>query len=508
MTAETAFAPLPVRRRDTLEIFDTALKLYRRYFWVLLAWSAIATLSSYVASFATCGIPAGYFFTMPLMVGATACAIAAAVRGQNITFSQCWRFFKPRYWPTVGQYVLVSILAGLGFIGLTAIGTIGGILVAAALNAASVPTAITVVVWIMISVLLLGIGSVLGSAIFCWMYMVPIIVCLEDDKRGGLAQSRAWDLLRKEWLRATMLFALIGLAFLATAGITFGFAALLTGLDNVRGMMNGGGNSTAFLLTSGVIWTLMTVVTMPLFYLCTGVFYLDLRVRKEALDLEWNAHVSAPQDQVQDTAAEAVYAPAAASTGAMDVAPATFAAGAAAGQFSSEPPPTPVPDSGVPVEPQPQTDGVVSRSVFDNPVPAEAAPTFGATGGETSSFAAAPAPAPVYEAPAPTFGAPTPEPTPEPAFEVQPPPAALEPASTFGVEPTEPMPLETSSFGTEPSSEPVFSEPSSFGGSSFSPGSFFDSGTSTPESSFAGSVDTPPATGDSTPNSPDPSSTN
>jgi hypothetical protein len=40
LSPPTAFAALPVRRRETLEIFDTALKLYRRYFWVLLGWSA------------------------------------------------------------------------------------------------------------------------------------------------------------------------------------------------------------------------------------------------------------------------------------------------------------------------------------------------------------------------------------------------------------------------------------------------------------------------------------
>jgi hypothetical protein len=42
--------------------------------------------------------------------------------------------------------------------------------------------------------------------------------------------------------------------------------------------------------------TVTSVVTTPFMFLLIAMFYLDLRIRKEALDLEWSAHVSTPQE--------------------------------------------------------------------------------------------------------------------------------------------------------------------------------------------------------------------
>ena len=110
MNSELSSAPvpastlpaLPVRRRETLEIFDTSLKLYRRYFWVLLGWSALVSgvaLVPILSYFA-------FIFALPVLYGAVSCCVAAAVRGQRVKFSQCWAFTKPRYWSLVGTTLL------------------------------------------------------------------------------------------------------------------------------------------------------------------------------------------------------------------------------------------------------------------------------------------------------------------------------------------------------------------------------------------------------------------
>jgi hypothetical protein len=59
------FAPLPVRARGVLDILDLALRLYKRYFWVLIGWSALAAILNVF------GRSMLYIFVWPLLSGAT-----------------------------------------------------------------------------------------------------------------------------------------------------------------------------------------------------------------------------------------------------------------------------------------------------------------------------------------------------------------------------------------------------------------------------------------------------
>ena len=249
MTSETPppFAPLPVRARDTLEIFDTSAKLYKRYFWVLLGWSALTELGSLLSNLAMLLSPnnqgagvVAWFVTLglkPLLVGAIACCIAAAVRGQPLSFWQCWNFSRPRYGATLGQIVLVWILGGLALVALIAIATLVGAL------AAFVVSQTALIVQILVSALLGLVAivafGVLGSFIFAWIYMTPLVVCLEDDRRGGAAQTRAWELLKQQWRRVTALVSIVSLAILAGLAIVLGFSALFLGASKLPEMMTG-----------------------------------------------------------------------------------------------------------------------------------------------------------------------------------------------------------------------------------------------------------------------------
>ncbi|RYH06124.1 MAG: hypothetical protein EON57_06845, partial [Alphaproteobacteria bacterium] len=102
------FPALPVRRRETLEIFDTALKLFRRYMWVLIGWSAFVSVMAFVPLLSSFS-----FFAMPLLYGSVSCCVAAAVRGQKITFGQCWTFTKPRYGAMLGVLLLSWLVFAL-----------------------------------------------------------------------------------------------------------------------------------------------------------------------------------------------------------------------------------------------------------------------------------------------------------------------------------------------------------------------------------------------------------
>jgi hypothetical protein len=291
------FTPFPLRARGLVEQFDAAIKLYKQYFWVLLGWSAIVTGSGIVGAILPFGGFASLFLT-PLAIGSVICCVAAAVRGQSVEFGQCWRFTQPRYWSVLGLHLLASFIGAMAIaimVGAMVAITIGGV---AAFGSSS--GAVQVAMGIFAFLVFGTIGTIVGTVFLSWMGLVPIVVCMEDNKRGMPALGRAYEILRGHWLRVTTLMALVGLAMCALLLILASTAALLMGVSNIKQLMNGGGSGGSDVaLIAGIIgfvgsYTLLMMLWTPLYYLILTVFYLDVRVRQEALDLEWTAHATAP----------------------------------------------------------------------------------------------------------------------------------------------------------------------------------------------------------------------
>ena len=292
MTSETPLAALPVRQRGTLEIVDTAMKLYRRYFGVLMGWSALSALLLVVGSSATCG--AGAVLVYPLIPGSCACAVAAAVRGQRITFAQVWDFTKPRYGALLLLTFLSFLLMSVAFFAIFLISALVTVASAWLLSSVGASDSASVGIGIIGSLLAYGIGSVLSMVAYAWLGLVPIIACLEDDKRGVVALGRAWDLMKGSWGRVLGLSTLLTVAIVAVMGIVGGALALFgQSLD----VFSSGASESAFIaLGLGVFgfFALFFLFWNPIQTLVLSVLYLDLRVRKEALDLEWTSYASTP----------------------------------------------------------------------------------------------------------------------------------------------------------------------------------------------------------------------
>ena len=289
MTSETQFAPLPVRQRGTLEILDTAFKLYRRYFGVLMAWSAIVSLAGLLGSLAFASI-----LVWPFVYGSGACCIAAAVRGQRITFGQVWDFTKPRYGALLMLFLLTALLM---FAGMMAIMMVSGIVTFAGfylLELTQAPTIISGIAGVLGTIVVLVGGSVLSVLAYAWLSMVPLIACLEDDKRSAAAMGRAWDLIKGSWMRVLGLSALLTIAIVAVMAMVGGSLALF---GQGWGAIFESGDESALLsalFTLSGVMMLFFLFWNPIQTLIIAVLYLDLRVRKEALDLEWTSYATAP----------------------------------------------------------------------------------------------------------------------------------------------------------------------------------------------------------------------
>ncbi len=324
LSPPTAFPALPVRRRETLEIFDTALKLYRRYFWVLLGWSALVSVMALVPILNWISILA-----MPLLYGAASCCVAAAVRGQGVRFRQCWQFTKPRYGALLGVIFLSVLVLGAVFVALYIAAFVVGIAGVWALSSAPEPVQIVAAV---VGFLLIFVGfSALGVVAFGWASMVPIVACLEDDKRGAAALGRSFELLKGNWRRVFGMSLLLGLAVLTVMGI-IGGGYLLLAWGGLREIFDGGIPSENALLnlafTVGGFMSVFFTLWNPAQSLVIAVLYLDLRVRREALDLEWTAYASAPPPPLETPSFAPTEAPRETSI-AHDTAPTSFSAGGA-----------------------------------------------------------------------------------------------------------------------------------------------------------------------------------
>jgi hypothetical protein len=236
------------------EILSTAFELYRRHWRTLLAIAAVVvvplTLLQYLlgdwirsrgeitsyqqVSTATwavgaAGLVAGLAGLLMYLVltGAITRAVAAEVAGEDPSVEQSYRFGFHR----LGSVLLVSVLVGLA--------TIGGLI-------------LFVIPGIWIGVRL----------------AVSVEALVVEGRRGTQAMGRSWELVGGHWWHA--------FGALVVAG-------LLTGIVNA--VITAPFNNTGWFVQA-IAAAVATVITLPYGVLVGVLLYLDLRARKENLDLE------------------------------------------------------------------------------------------------------------------------------------------------------------------------------------------------------------------------------
>ena len=307
---------MPLRARGVLETLDLTIKVFRRYFKVLMAWSALsigvcALVGLFGAASAgstffdssnpypysgfnttvwaslmlsSLGASALAFFCYPLMVGASACCVAGAVRGQNIKFAQCWSFSRPRYWSMLGQTFLAFLVMWIAFIGAAI--AFGLVIALGIFVVSSLPGFAAGFIAIIGGIILYAGFFVVMMLAGLWLVLVPVVVCMEENNRNSNALGRAMSLLRGNWRRAAGLMLLVWIGFILIGLIFQAPLALLeTPQGGTGGLLMGGS-----FLAQMVFW----LAGMPFYTLLISLFYIDARVRNEALDLEWSSHVGTP----------------------------------------------------------------------------------------------------------------------------------------------------------------------------------------------------------------------
>lgn len=372
------FTPLPLRARNVLELLDTSLKVYKQYFWVLIGWSALVNIFGALAS-TTCG-SCGMVILTPIFLGVAACCVSAAVRGQNVTFGQCWQFAQARFGGMLGWYLLTMLISTL-VIGLLS-GVFFGIGIVAApafSNSASLSQGILITVYIVVACLIV---SIVGVGFLTWAHLAPLVSCMEENNPNKKVLPRSWELMGGHWGRGISLMSILSLAALALIAIIYAVAILIVGLDTVVGAFSGDMTPSFWVVLLVMVsgYALVFMLFTPAWLIAMVLFYLDLRVRKDALDLEWTTHATGPS--VPATTAYAAPNAAPAVTSFQNLTPAPTTTETTPMQTLIQ---TPVDAS---VSPPDSSSVSPSDSLPDSSVPSQAAPST--TSFEVPSFEAAP----------------------------------------------------------------------------------------------------------------------
>ena len=205
-------------------------------------------------------------FLQVLASGLFIVLVGAAVLGRQLDASQTWASLRPRIVPLVG----VTLLIGLG--GVLAVAVLVGVIVAVALSIGP---------WAVLPGVVIGIG---GAIALVYVYVKLSLASPALVMEGvGVVTSlkRSWVLVRRSWWRVLGILILSAIiTSLLTTVVTIPITLIATLI---------GGFSESLLptvLASGVATLVAGIITLPFSAAVTGLLYIDLRMRREALDIE------------------------------------------------------------------------------------------------------------------------------------------------------------------------------------------------------------------------------
>ena len=220
-----------------------------------------------------------------LLQGVIVLEVARATLGEKLRLAALWRQVGRRVWPLVGWILLLTAALLLGVL------LIGGLVVVCALLGGG---------WIPLAVIIGVLGGLGLIAAYAWVStktaVVPSLIVLE--------RLRIWSAVRRSWaltngffwrtLGVLLLIALIVgvISQIVTTPLTLLFGAATSLIDPNA--------SFEAYIPAGVLYLLTILVTLVVSAVAAVVqsaavalIYIDLRMRKEGLDLELQRFVEA-----------------------------------------------------------------------------------------------------------------------------------------------------------------------------------------------------------------------
>ncbi len=213
------------------------------------------------------------FIVDTVLTGLLTVVIGRLVLGHKITAGEAWRIARPRIPALVGATLLIPLI----LLGVWAVYAV----VLVILAVAHAPGALIG--------LLAGVGAIAAIVLTIWFSIMfrmagPAVVLEREGPAQALARS--WRLVRGSFWRVLGITLLAGLIVLVTAGvlqIPFGLLAAMAGGGNA--LLPSTGGNVASILISAVGGVVAGAVARPISAGVAVLLYVDLRMRREGLDL-------------------------------------------------------------------------------------------------------------------------------------------------------------------------------------------------------------------------------
>ncbi|KUO18503.1 glycerophosphoryl diester phosphodiesterase membrane domain-containing protein [Streptomyces dysideae] len=241
-----------------------------------------ATLSELSRAMGDAMLSSGVIFLISLVGTVAATALltmvtSRAVLGRPVTTGEAWRDARPQMMRLFGLICLLLVIA----VGIMFVGALPGILMGISGSAGA---------GVALSVL-----GILGAGVVTLWLMIRFSLAspaLMLEKQGiTKSMSRSAKLVRGSWWRVfgiQLLATVIASIVAAIIVIPFTFLAAALGADGITGFLNSGGTDIGwtFLIVGGIGSVIGSMITFPITAGVTVLLYIDLRIRREALDLD------------------------------------------------------------------------------------------------------------------------------------------------------------------------------------------------------------------------------
>ena len=257
-----------------------------------------AVFTSLSGSFSQLGGSLLQVLATVLLSGLIVVAVSRSVLGRVASSKEVWERTKSKFLPLIGLNIITSIISGLMMI----IGiVVFFVLLASAASTAETETELFQNLGIsLVGLLILMLASVLVSSYLSIKFSVAPPAMVLENLGVFAALGRSWRLTRGNFWR------LLGINIL-TAIITFMVASIFLGITEALGaifVVVGSSSpedilaslNTIYILTM-VMSTIAQLLILPFTSSVNALLYIDLRMRKEGLDVELRNAVAEQQAQ-------------------------------------------------------------------------------------------------------------------------------------------------------------------------------------------------------------------
>jgi hypothetical protein len=213
------------------------------------------------------------FIVDTVLTGLLTVVIGRSVLGHKITAGEAWRIARPRMAALIGVTLLIPLI----LIGIWAV----YVIVLVILAVAHAPGALIGA--------LAAVGAIAGIVLTIWfviMFRMAGQAVVLEREGPGRALGRSWRLVRGSFWRVFGITLLAGLIVVITAGvlqIPFSLFAAMAGGGN--SLLPSTGGNVAGILISAVGGVVAGAVARPISAGVAVLLYVDLRMRREGLDL-------------------------------------------------------------------------------------------------------------------------------------------------------------------------------------------------------------------------------